>query len=151
MTLLPLGSSAVSSTASRPGRLTYADWTGRLAGEGFTVLGSSHAVPVQLWLRRGAGPDAEVLHLAARGTRVTLRRYAGSDLATLLLRAECDCAEHRAAGAAARTVLVTGATPDAEAVFDGAAELGWRGYQAGLLDVPTAAGLLTRLRAELEK
>ena len=151
MTPLPLRSPAVSPAASGRGRLTFARWTAGLAAEGFTVLGSSHAVPVQLWLRRGTGPDAEVLHLAARGTRVTLRRYAGSDLATLLLRAECDCAEHRAAGAAARTVLVTGATPSAEAVFDGAAELGWRGYQAGLVDVPTAAGLLTRLRAELEE
>jgi hypothetical protein len=147
MTALPLRSPAVS----RPGRLTYAAWTAALSAEGFTVLGSSHPVPVQLWLRRGTGPDAEVLHLAARGTRVTLRRYAGSDLATLLLRAECDCAEHRAAGAAARTVLVTGARPRAEAVFDGAAELGWRGYRAGLLDVPGAAALLTRLRAELEE
>jgi hypothetical protein len=80
---------------------------------------------------------------------VVLRRYTAAALAGLILRSQCDCEEHRTAGAAARTALVPGAVPLAEAVYDGAQELGWVGYQAGLLDVPSAAVLLDRLLPEV--
>jgi hypothetical protein len=128
-------------------RLTFSTWTAALRSRGFAVLPASHAVPVQLWLRT---PDGSALHFLARGTRLRLRRYAATDLAALLLRSECDCEEHRAAGAAVRTVLVTGATPSAEAVYDGAADRGWRGYEAGLVDVATAAEIFEDLLAVVE-
>lgn len=122
--------------------ITFAAWTSALTVRGFTVLPSSHAVPVELWLRT---PRNEVLHFRARGTTVALRRYTAAALAGLILRSECDCEEHRTAGATTRTALLPGAVPLNEAVYDGAAELGWVGYQAGLLDIPTAAVLLERL------
>ena len=125
---------------------TFSAWTAALRRRGFVVLPASHAVPVQLWLLTA---DGSALHLLARGTRLTLRRFAAHDLAALVLRSECDCEEHRAAGAAVRTVLAAGATPTAEAVFDGAARLGWRGYEAGLLDVATTAEVFEELLATL--
>ena len=125
---------------------TFASWVSTLSARGYSVLAASHAVPIQLWLRAG---DGTVLHFLARGTRVSLRRYAASDLTTLVLRSECDCEEHRTAGAGARTVLTPGATPAAEVVFDGASELGWRGYEAGLLDVATAALMFDGLLEDL--
>jgi hypothetical protein len=126
--------------------LTFAAWTSALTARGFTVLASSHAVPIELCLRTSRN---EVLHLRARGTSVTLRRYPATALAGLILRSECDCEEHRNAGAATRTTLMPGAVALAEAVYDGADELGWVGYQAGLLDVASAAVLLDRLLPEV--
>jgi hypothetical protein len=127
---------------------TFADWVGLLRAAGFTVLPQSHAVPVDLWLRE---PSGRILHLRARGTRVVLRAYEDSDLTTVLLRAECDCAEHRAAGAAGRSVLTPGAVPSAEAVYDGAAEAGWSGVEAGLLTVGDASGILVLLLSRWEE
>lgn len=129
--------------------LTFATWVADLSARGHAVLAASHAVPIQLWLRE-PGEHGSVLHFVARGTRVTLRRYAATDLTTLVLRAECDCEEHRTAGAGRRTVLTPGATPVAEVVLDGAAAFGWSGIEAGLLDVPTAAELFDELRTELD-
>lgn len=130
---------------------TFSAWASSLTRRGFTVLPSSHGVPVELWLRAPIdGPlGNEMLHLRARGTRVTLRRYSAAALAGLILRSECDCEEHRTAGATTRTALVPGAQPLAEVVYDGAAEVGWAGYQAGLLDVPSASVLFERLLGEL--
>ncbi len=125
--------------------LTLSAWTAALAERGLTVLPSSHAVPVQLWARDRFG----VLRFTAQGTRVRLRRYAAADLTGLILRAECDCEEHRTAGAEVRTVLVPGATPLAEEVIEGHHEFGWTGIEAGLLDIPTAAVLFDRLLAEM--
>jgi hypothetical protein len=137
-----------TSPITRPAPLTFAEWTGRLRADGFVVLPQSHAVPVDLWLRQ---PDGRVLHLRARGTRLVLRVHEPSDLTTVLLRAECDCEAHRTAGAAGRLVLTPGATPSAEAVYDGAAEVGWTGVAAGLLGVADAAGILVLLLARLRK
>ena len=125
--------------------LTFAAWTRALTVRGLSVLPSSHAVPVQLWVR----DDPGVLHFAARGTRVWLRRYDASDLTGLILRSECDCEEHRSAGAAQRTVLRPGAVPVAERVIEGLTQFGWTGIEAGLLDVPTAAALFDRLLSDL--
>ena len=122
--------------------LTFSTWTAALRRRGFVVLPASHAVPVQLWLTT---PDGRALHFLARGTRLTLRRYAATDLAALVLRSECDCEEHRTAGAAVRTVLARGAAPAAEAVFDGMERRGWRGYEAGLLGVAAAAEIFEEL------
>ena len=138
------------STLASPFRtapLTFAQWSDRLRADGFVVLPQSHAVPVDLWLRR---PDGHVLHLRGRGTRLVLRLYEPSDLTTVLLRAECDCEAHRTAGAAGRPVLAPGATPLAETEYDGAAEAGWTGVAAGLLGVPEAAGLLVLLMSRLD-
>ena len=126
--------------------LSFTDWVADLARHGFEVLAATHAVPIQLWLRTA---DGAALHFLARGTRLTLRRYDERDLAALILRAACDCEEHRTAGAGVRTVLVPGAVPVAEAVFDGAAELGWRGYEAGRVDVWFAAEVFTGLLPEV--
>jgi hypothetical protein len=124
----------------------FAAWTSRLQRAGYAVLANSHAVPVELWLREPAGT---VLVLRARGTRVTLRRYAADSLTGLILRSECDCAAHRQAGGTRRTALTPGATPVEEAAYDGADELGWVGYQAGLLDVASASVLFDRLLQRL--
>jgi hypothetical protein len=124
----------------------FAGWGERLQRAGYTVLANSHAVPVELWLRE---PGGAVLVFRSRGTRVTLRRYAATDLTGMLLRSECDCAAHREAGAARRATLAPGATPLDEAAFDGADELGWVGYQAGLLDVASASMLFERLLRRL--
>ncbi|HET6562169.1 MAG TPA: hypothetical protein VFG72_09860 [Marmoricola sp.] len=126
--------------------LTFAGWTDDLRAQGFVVLPQSHAVPVDLWLRE---PTGRVLHLRARGTRVALRAYEGSDFTTVLLRAECDCEEHRTAGAAGRIALTPGAQPMAEAEYDGAAEAGWTGAAAGRLGVVEAAELFVLLSARL--
>jgi hypothetical protein len=137
------------STSLTPTRLpvrSFADWSERLRADGFTVLPQSHNVPVDLWLRE---PSGRVLHLRARGTRVVLRAYDGSDLTTVLLRAECDCAEHRTAGAAGRSVLAPGAEPLAEVQYDGAAEAGWTGVEAGLLRASEASGILVLLLSRL--
>ena len=125
--------------------LTFTTWSSALADRGLTVLPASHAVPVELWIR----DRDQVLHLSARGTTVALRSYAGSDLTGLILRSECDCEEHRVAGAGRRTVLTPGAVPSAEVRIDGREEFGWSTIEAGLLDVPTAAMLLDRLLTEL--
>jgi hypothetical protein len=127
---------------------TFAAWTDRLRADGFAVLPQSHVVPVDLWLRERSG---RVLHLRARGTRVVLRAYDASDLTTVLLRSECDCTEHRTAGAAGRSVLNPGAVPVAEVDYDGAAEAGWTGVEAGLLRVDVASGILVLLLARLRE
>lgn len=127
-------------------RLTFSAWTEALRRRGFTVLAPSHAVPVQLWLLT---PDGSALHLLARGSRLTLSRYAATDLAAMVLRSECDCQEHRTRGAAVRTVLTTGAVPVAQAVYDGADRRGWRAFEAGLADVATAAEIFEELLREL--
>ena len=125
--------------------LTLSAWTAALAERGLHVLPASHAVPVQLWARDSAG----VLHFTARGTTVRLRRYAGNALTGLILRSECNCEAHRTAGAGQRTVLLPGAIPLAEVVYDGRAERGWTGIEAGLLDVAGAAILFDRLLMQL--
>ena len=136
----------LSRSPLAPSPLTFADWSEQLRSRGLLVLPQSHPVPVDLWVRDAAGA---VLHLRARGTRVVLRRYDASALATVLLRAECDCAEHRTAGAAGRVVLTPGAQPLAEAVHDGAREAGWTGVDAGRLRVPEAAELFDVLLPRL--
>lgn len=130
-------------------KLTFATWVADLSARGYAVLAASHAVPVQLWLRE-PGERGSVLHFLARGTTVTLRRYDATGLTTLVLRSECDCEEHRTAGAGSRTVLTPGAVPVDEVVLDGAEAFGWTGIEAGLLDVPSAAELFAELRLELE-
>lgn len=126
---------------------TFSTWTAALSARGWTVLSPSHAVPVQLWLRHAD----TVLHLRAQGTRVVLRRYAASDLTAMILRAECDCAEHRTAGASSRTVLAPGSTPLEEVALDGRTAFGWTSCEAGLLDVATVAGIFESLLAQVER
>jgi hypothetical protein len=125
--------------------LTFAGWTRALTARGYDVLPTSHAVPVSLWLRRGD----RVLHFTARGTVLRLHAYQPSDLTTLLLRAACDCAEHRQAGATGRVVLNPGAVPLETHELDGAEVFGWRGHEAALLPVPETAGFLESLLARL--
>ncbi len=129
--------------------LTWAGWTRALTARGYDVLPPSHAVPVSLWLREGTAADDRVLHFAARGTRLRLTAYRPSDLTTLLLRAACDCAEHRQAGATGRVVLNTGAVALEVHEIDGAEVFGWSGHEAGLLTLQETAGLFESLLARL--
>ena len=125
--------------------LSFTSWTRALSSRGYRILTASHAVPVSLWLL-----DADrVLHFAARGTRLTLTAYDRSDLATLLLRAECDCEQHRQAGAAGRQVLVPGAEPGEVHVLDGRQVFGWTGHEAATLSLAETAGILESLLARL--
>ena len=138
---------------------TFASWTRALSARGFDVLPASHAVPVSLWLRDaspepGDGPGAghdlgRVLHYFARGTRLRLAAYRPSDLTTLILRAACDCAEHRQAGATGRVALNPGAQPLEVHELDGARVFGWRGHEAALLPLQETAGLLESLLPRL--
>ncbi len=136
---------------------TLASWTRALSARGYGVLTASHAVPVSLWLRddspepgadRGAG-DGRVLHYSARGTRLRLAAYRPSDLTTLILRAACDCAEHRQAGATGRVALNPGAEPLEVHELDGARVFGWRGHEAALLPLQETAGILESLLPRL--
>jgi hypothetical protein len=127
--------------------LTFASWTHALSARGYDVLPASHAVPVSLWLRDSA--DDRVLHFDARGTRLRLTTYQPNDLTTLLLRAACDCAEHRQAGATGRVVLNPGAVPLEVHEIDGAHVFGWRGHEAALLSLEESAGLFESLLARL--
>lgn len=125
--------------------MDFASWTRALNTRGYGVLPSSHAVPVSLWLRDGD----RVLHFGARGTRLRLAAYRPSDLTTLMLRAACDCEEHRQAGATGRIVLNPGAQPVEVHELDGATVFGWRGHEAALLPLPDAAGILESLLSRL--
>jgi hypothetical protein len=117
-----------------------------LAPRGWSVLPQSHLVPIDVWLRSGP----VLLHLSGRGTTVRLRRYAESDLAVALLRAECDCQSHREAGAAARVVLQPGAVPSASVAYDGAARHGWTGVEAARLRADELRPVLAELLALVE-
>ncbi len=129
--------------------LTFASWTRALSARGYGVLPPSHAVPVSLWLRDGDPLTGRVLHFAARGTRLRLVAYRPTDLTTMILRAACDCAEHREAGATGRVVLNPGAEPLEVHDFDGAKVFGWVGHEAALLPLQEAAGILESLLARL--
>ena len=95
--------------------LTFAGWTRALTARGYDVLPASHAVPVSLWLRddsdrrRPARAGCCTSPPAAPGCASP--SYRPTDLTTLMLRAACDCAEHRQAGATGRVVLNPGAEP----------------------------------------
>ena len=124
-----------------PPSTSWTDVTHRL---GIRVLPHSRFVPVDAWLHDPRSPG-RVLRLVARGTRVRLTAYDRGDLTTLLLRAECDCEEHRTAGASGRPALAPGSLPLAEAVYDGAARAGWSGVRAGLLRRDEVAPILVEL------
>ena len=128
--------------------LKPASWTDVLSAHGLRVLPQSQFVPIDAWLVDPRSPG-HLLRLVARGTRVRLASYDRSDLTTLLLRAECDCEEHRQAGAAGRPALRPGAAPVAETVYDGAQRHGWSGVEAGLLRPDDVAPLLDRLMSIL--
>jgi len=133
--------------------LTFAGWTRALTARGYGVLPASHAVPVSLWLRDDGPADdltlGRVLHFAARGTRLRLAAYRPSDLTTLILRAACDCEEHRQAGATGRVALNPGAEPLEVYELDGANVFGWRGHEAALLPLHETAGILESLLPRL--
>ena len=90
-----------------------------------------------------------MLHYSARGTRLRLAAYRPSDLTTLILRAACDCAEHRQAGATGRVALNPGAEPLEVHELDGAKVFGWRGHEAALLPLQETAGILESLLPRL--
>ena len=68
-----------------------------------------------------------------------------SDLTTLLLRAACDCAEHRQAGATGRVVLNPGAVALEVHELDGAEVFGWRGHEAACSPSRRPPGLFESL------
>jgi hypothetical protein len=127
----------------------FTRWTRSLGARGYAVLPSSHAVPVSLWLRDGDPREGRVLHFGARGTRLRLAVYEPSDLTTLILRAACDCEEHRQAGATGRVVLNPGAVALEVHELDGASVFGWRGHEAALLPLQDAAGIFESLVARV--
>ena len=129
--------------------LTFAGWTRALSARGYGVLPASHAVPVSLWLRDDDADGGRVLHFSARGTRLRLAAYRPSDLTTLILRAACDCEEHRQAGATGRVSLNPGAEPLEVHELDGARVFGWRGHEAAVLPLQKAAGVLESLLPRL--
>lgn len=131
-----------------PSSALTSSWTDVLSSRGLRALPHSRFVPLDVWLVDPRDPS-QLLHLLARGTRVRLAAYDRSDLTTLLLRAECDCEEHRLAGASGRPALRPGVAPVVEAVYDGAERAGWTGVAAGLLRPDDAAPILDDLYVEL--
>ena len=129
--------------------LTFARWTRALSARGYRVLPTSHAVPVSLWLRDGDPLTGRVLHFVARGARLRFVAYLPTDLTTLILRAACDCAEHREAGATGRVTLNPGTEPFEVHELDGAEVFGWTGHEAALLPLQEVAGILESLLARL--
>jgi hypothetical protein len=123
-------------------------WAHVLSAHDLRVLPRTQLVPIDAWLADPRTP-ARLLRLLARGTTVRLMAYDRSDLTTLLLRAECDCEEHRLAGAAGRSALRPDASPVAEVVFDGAERAGWTGVEAGLLRPDGVAPVLDELLGAL--
>ena len=130
--------------------LKPASWADVLSAHGLRVLPHSQLVPIDAWLADPRSPS-RLLRLVARGTRVRLTVFDRSDLTTLLLRAECDCEEHRQAGAAGRPALRPGTVPVAEAVYDGAQRDGWTGVEAGHLRPDDVAPLLAHLVGILDE
>ncbi len=119
------------------------DWHDVVTALGLRVLPHSSFVPIDVWLTDPRRP-ARVMRLLARGTTVRLQAFDSDDLAALMLRSECDCQEHRLAGAAGRIALRPGARPLEEWSYDGAAD-GWTGVTAGMLDRNDVAPILGRL------
>ena len=101
-----------------------------------------------VWSEQLAFGRYATLHLA-RGTRLRLAAYRPSDLTTLILRAACDCAEHRQAGATGRVALNPGAEPLEVHELDGARVFGWHGHEAALLPLQETAGILESLLPRL--
>ena len=133
--------------------VTIPSWGDVLAAHGLRALPQSQFVPVDAWLADPRSPS-RVLRLTARGTRVRLTAYERSDLTTMLVRAECDCEEHRQAGAAGRVSLRPGAAPVADVVYDGADRAGWTGVAAGLMradEVAPVLDVLVRDLAEVDR
>jgi hypothetical protein len=125
-------------------------WVHVLRAHGLRALPHSRFVPVDAWLVDLRSPSL-VLRLLARGTTVRLAAYERDDVTTLLLRAECDCEEHRLAGAAARAALRPAARPLTDAAYDGAARAGWTGVAAGLLRPDDVAPVLELLWRQLQE
>jgi hypothetical protein len=125
-------------------------WADLLASQGLRVLPQSHFVPIDAWLVDPRSPS-RLLRLVARGTRVRLMVHETSDLTTMLVRAECDCEEHRQAGAAGRPTLRPGAHPLVELTYDGAQRAGWSGVAAGRLRPDQAAPVLDELLRALHQ
>ncbi len=122
----------------------YAHWHDALSRLGLRVLPHSSFVPIDVWLTDPRQPSL-VLRLLARGTTVRLQAYDHDDLTALLLRSECDCEDHRLAGAAGRLALRPGATPVDEISYDGAGRRGWTGVAAALLGRDAVAPILEEL------
>ena len=123
---------------------TLAGWHDVLARRGLQLLPNSTFVPVDAWLVDPRTPS-RVLRLLGRGTTVRLITYDRRDLCVLLLRSECDCEEHRLAGAVGRLVLRPGAESLEETSYDGAALHGWTGVTAALLRPDEVAPILDHL------
>ena len=114
-------------------------WTADLAARGLTALPPSTAVPVELY---AVLPDGDLLHFRARGTTVTLRRYAADDVSVVLPTAYAGTTPEALAVAdvralpdavgAGRVLLPAHARPVAEVAIDGTARFGWTGFEAGL-------------------
>ncbi|REF38142.1 hypothetical protein [Thermasporomyces composti] len=125
--------------------MDFATWTRSLSDRGLDVVPPSHPVPVRLSI---LPPDGGLLEFRCRGTRVTLERYAEADVLLVVPEAwcACGCGRHLPAPMTPPRVAVRpGARPIATAVYDGAVERGWSGYEAGLLRVEEAAVLLDAL------
>ncbi len=125
---------------------TSTPWADVLNVHALRPLPASIFVPIDAWLADLRTPS-RLLRLTARGTSVRLAAYDAGDVTTLLVRAECDCEEHRLAGAVGRPSLAPGATPLDQAVYDGAARAGWTGVAAGRLDRDEVAPILDELYA----
>ena len=134
------------------------DWTFALAHRGLTPLAPTTAVPVELYALL---PDGRALHFRCRGTSVTLRLYAATDVALAVGVRETVLTELPVAGEVwvplsaaphspdrpARAVFT--AAPVASVAIDGRDRFGWTSHEAGLLRGTDALPLLDELLAVL--
>jgi hypothetical protein len=129
--------------------MDFASWARALSARGLQVVPPSHQVPVMLWALL---PDGGALHFQCRGTTVTLSTYAESALVLVEPEPVCGCGcgmIAKAPRAPPRLALRDSARPDQTAIFDGAAERGWRTVEAGRLRVAEAAEIFEDLLARL--
>lgn len=143
--------------------MTFDAWLDQLRADGYLLCPSSTAVPVEL---RAVRPDGWGVHLRCRGVRVRLGLYRPGRAAwevpmwdpTAAPEETLELWQHLPL-ALAGPVLATGTRiaftgdherPDHEAIYDGAREHGWRGYDAALLPPAAAARIFTQLLAATE-
>ncbi len=127
-------------------------WTAALRERDLTPLPASTSVPVELYALLA---DGRALHFRARGTSVTLRLYAASDVVLAVAVDEPVLTHLPVTGevwhplgsavghVAARAVVV--AEPLAVATIDGRERFGWTSHEAGLLRGVEALPLLDEL------
>jgi hypothetical protein len=133
--------------------MNFAYWTRALSARGLTLVALTHSTPIQVCV---LAPDGGLIMFKCRGTRVTMERFPATALLVAAPAAGRGCECGRSHGddpvddsAAPRYIVPVGARPAQVVEYDGRAERGWSGHEAGLLSPDDAAPLFDALWARL--